>query len=168
MFYVNEWAWELIICLLNVLKTDFGEVDKPLFQVSKGHAFLDSRSPKKRLERFCLSYVLRGMDLRTHTLPSGRLKTRQLWSRWSDILSCRKAMGNHFLLPGHRKKRIWQCRLSYVLSRRMGLRTHNLSSGRLKTRFWRSRWSVLSRCREALRTHFVLLGYRKNDIDEFV
>jgi hypothetical protein len=31
MFYVVEWDWEFIICLLDVLKKDFGKVDT-LFQ----------------------------------------------------------------------------------------------------------------------------------------
>jgi hypothetical protein len=32
MFYVGKWPWELIICLLEVLKNDFGEVDEAMFQ----------------------------------------------------------------------------------------------------------------------------------------
>jgi hypothetical protein len=31
MFYVSEWAWDLIICLLNVLTSDFVEVDEAIF-----------------------------------------------------------------------------------------------------------------------------------------
>jgi hypothetical protein len=32
MFYVGEWPWEFKICLLDVLKYDFREVDEPMFQ----------------------------------------------------------------------------------------------------------------------------------------
>jgi hypothetical protein len=32
MFQVGEWHWELIICLLDVLKCDIGEVDEAIFQ----------------------------------------------------------------------------------------------------------------------------------------
>jgi hypothetical protein len=32
MFYVDDWAREFIICLLDVLKNDLGEVDESLFQ----------------------------------------------------------------------------------------------------------------------------------------
>jgi hypothetical protein len=129
----------------------------------KAMCFLNPGVPKKRLGRFYLSDVLsRGMALRTHNLPSGRLKKWQLWSRWTDILRCRKAVGTHFLLPGHRKNRIWR-RINYVLSRRLVLRTHNLPSGRLKTRFCRSRWNVVSRL---LRTQLCFLGTEKSEMDE--
>jgi hypothetical protein len=30
MFYVGEWPRELIICLLNILKCDFGDVDEAM------------------------------------------------------------------------------------------------------------------------------------------
>jgi hypothetical protein len=33
MFHVFEWPWELIICLLDVAKCEFGKVDKTIFQV---------------------------------------------------------------------------------------------------------------------------------------
>jgi hypothetical protein len=32
MFYVGEWAWQPIICLLYVLINDFAEVDEAMFQ----------------------------------------------------------------------------------------------------------------------------------------
>jgi hypothetical protein len=32
MFKVDEWTWELIICLLDVLENDFCEVDEAKFQ----------------------------------------------------------------------------------------------------------------------------------------
>jgi hypothetical protein len=73
------------------------------------------------------------MALRTHNLPSGRLKKRLLWSRCSDFWRCRKAMQNHFLHPGHRKKRLERSRLNDVLSRRMDLGIHNLPSWNQKT-----------------------------------
>jgi hypothetical protein len=48
---------------------------KRCLKVSKGHAFSESWGSKKHLGRFCLSDVLiRGMALRTHNMPSGRLK----------------------------------------------------------------------------------------------
>jgi hypothetical protein len=31
MFVVGEWPWELIICSLNVLKCNFGDVDEAVF-----------------------------------------------------------------------------------------------------------------------------------------
>jgi hypothetical protein len=33
LFQVVEWPWELIICLLEGAKWDFGKVDKAIFQV---------------------------------------------------------------------------------------------------------------------------------------
>jgi hypothetical protein len=32
MFKVDEWPLELIICLLDVLKNGFGEIDETMFQ----------------------------------------------------------------------------------------------------------------------------------------
>jgi hypothetical protein len=32
MFEVGEWPWELIVCLLDVLKNVFDEVDEEMFQ----------------------------------------------------------------------------------------------------------------------------------------
>jgi hypothetical protein len=37
MFYVDGWALEFIICLLDVLENDFGEVDESLFQSVERH-----------------------------------------------------------------------------------------------------------------------------------
>jgi hypothetical protein len=31
MFLVGEWPWELIICLLDVLKNDFAKFDEAMF-----------------------------------------------------------------------------------------------------------------------------------------
>jgi hypothetical protein len=31
MFEAREWPWELIICLLKVLKFDFGDVEEAMF-----------------------------------------------------------------------------------------------------------------------------------------
>jgi hypothetical protein len=33
MFYVGEWLWKLIICLLQDLKNDFCQLDEAMFQV---------------------------------------------------------------------------------------------------------------------------------------
>jgi hypothetical protein len=32
MFYVAKWSWEHIICILDVVKNDFCEVDEVMFQ----------------------------------------------------------------------------------------------------------------------------------------
>jgi hypothetical protein len=32
MFQVGEWPWKLLICLLDVLKNDFCEVDETMIQ----------------------------------------------------------------------------------------------------------------------------------------
>jgi hypothetical protein len=104
--------------------------------------FLHPVYRKNRLGRSCLSDDLsRRMALRTHNLPSGRLKKRNCWSRWSDVWRCRKAMRNHFLHYRYRKKATWTKLHKDALSRRMTLRTHNLPSGRLKNQLWWSPWS---------------------------
>jgi hypothetical protein len=36
-FYVGDWPWELIICLLEVLKNAFIEVDEAIFLSVKWH-----------------------------------------------------------------------------------------------------------------------------------
>jgi hypothetical protein len=36
MFSVHEWPWELIICLLNVLKCNFVDVDEAVFHDDEG------------------------------------------------------------------------------------------------------------------------------------
>jgi hypothetical protein len=37
-FLVGKWTWDLIICLLDVLKCDFREVDEAMFESEKVHA----------------------------------------------------------------------------------------------------------------------------------
>jgi hypothetical protein len=37
-FSIGEWPREVIICLLKVLKCNFGEVDEAMFMMSKGHS----------------------------------------------------------------------------------------------------------------------------------
>jgi hypothetical protein len=32
MFNVGEWSWKIIICLLDILKCDFREVEEAIFQ----------------------------------------------------------------------------------------------------------------------------------------
>jgi hypothetical protein len=86
------------------------------------------------------------LSLRIHNLPSGRIKKRLWWIRWSDVSR------SHFLHPEFRLKRLGRSRISNFLIRRMALRNDNLSSGRLKTLL--SRWSDVSRCRKAIKTHF--------------
>jgi hypothetical protein len=45
------------------------------------------------------------MALRTHNLPSGRLKVRLSCSKWSDVSRCRKVRRKHCLHHGYPKKR---------------------------------------------------------------
>jgi hypothetical protein len=54
----------------------------------------------------------RRMALKTHNLPSGRLKTRLWWIRWRHFSRCRKAKRTHFLHPWNQKKRPGQSRAS--------------------------------------------------------
>jgi hypothetical protein len=107
------------------------------------------------------------MALRTHSLPSGRLK-KTCFFRWSDISRCRWAMRTHFLHPGHRKKRLGRSRLSDVLSRLMDLRFHNLPSVRFKMRLFWCRWSDVSWFRKAIRSIFNILCIQKSDLNEVV
>jgi hypothetical protein len=37
MIQVGEWPWHLIISILEVLKSYFGEVDETMFQGFEGH-----------------------------------------------------------------------------------------------------------------------------------
>jgi hypothetical protein len=77
--------------------------------------------------RNCGSDVLsRRMAFRIQNHPSGRLKKLPWWSRWSDVLRCRKTMRTHFLHPGHGKKRLGRCCLSGVLIGQMVWRNHNV------------------------------------------
>jgi hypothetical protein len=88
---------------------------------------------KNRLRWNRLSNVLsRRMILRTHNLPSQRLKMRLWWCQWSDVSWCRKAIRTHFLITWHSKMRFGRIRGSDVLCRRVALRTHNVPSGHLK------------------------------------
>jgi hypothetical protein len=116
---------------------------------------------KKWPSRCRLSDVICGrMALRTHNLPSERIKKRLWLSRWTDDSRCPNAIRKHFLHTGHRKKRRGRCPLSDVLSRRMVLGTHNLPSKRFKKRHWWSEWSDVFTCRIAMRIHFQYIGYR--------
>jgi hypothetical protein len=98
------------------------------------------------------------MLLRTHILPSGRLKN-DIGGRWSDVSRCRKAMRTRFLHPVYPKKRLGRSCLSDFLVGEWPWE-HNLLSGRLKKRNCWSRWSDVSRCRKAMRTHFLHPRYR--------
>jgi hypothetical protein len=40
MFYVGEWPLELIMCLLDVLKNDFGEVDEAMLEGVRPNEFI--------------------------------------------------------------------------------------------------------------------------------
>jgi hypothetical protein len=91
------------------------------------------------------------MTLRLHNLPSGLLKKRLWWSRWSDVSRFRKAMQTHFLDPGQRKKRLGLGCLSDILSRRVALTTHNLLLNVLKCNFFMS----IKRCFIVFKGHFI-------------
>jgi hypothetical protein len=44
MIYESEWSWELIICLLNVLKINFADFDEEKFH--------DVQRPFERIPKF--------------------------------------------------------------------------------------------------------------------
>jgi hypothetical protein len=105
-FYIGEWAWELIICLLNVVKCDLGEVAEaifydverpfePIFYILHIQKAMCTKSRK-----WCFK---QRMALRTHNLSSRSLKNRRWWSRWRDVSRSRKAIRTLSLHPGHRK-----------------------------------------------------------------
>jgi hypothetical protein len=58
VFYVGEWPWEFIFCLLDVLKNDFVEVDVAKFQCLKNmsthflHPVHQKATRTKSLEMF--------------------------------------------------------------------------------------------------------------------
>jgi hypothetical protein len=60
IFQVGKWPWKLIICRQDVLKCDFVDVDRAMFQGVgiMRTLFLHSGNRKKRLGRICLSDVL--------------------------------------------------------------------------------------------------------------
>jgi hypothetical protein len=103
--------------------------------------------------------------MRTHNLPSGRLKKRLWWIQWRDVSMCRKKIRTHFLHPGHRKKRFRRSPLSDYVGMRMALRTQNLPCGSLNKQISWSRSNV-SKFQKAMRTHFLHLEHRKIDFDE--
>jgi hypothetical protein len=129
--------------------------------------FLHPIPQKDILERNCLSDVLwKRLFLRTHNLPSERVKNQLCWLRWSNISRCRKAIWTHFLNSGHWKKRFWRSRGSNVSNRQMAQRPHNLTFGRLNKRLWWSSWSDVSKRRKALQNHFLRCDHRKKNFDE--
>jgi hypothetical protein len=79
-------------------------------------------------------FLCRRMTLGTHNLPSGRLKKRLWWSRWSDVLGVRGPRENIFCILCIKKATFMESK--YDLSRRVALRTHNLPCGHLKKRLW--------------------------------
>jgi hypothetical protein len=124
--------------------------------------FLHFGNSRKGFVRIPRDVVLsRRMDVRTHNLPTGRLKRRLCWSRWCDISRCRKAIRTHFLLSANHKNRLEWRPLSDVLSGQMALRTHNLPSEWLKIRLWWCRWIDVSRCQKPIRKHFPHSWYSK-------
>jgi hypothetical protein len=104
--------------------------------------------------------------LRTHNLPSERLKMRLSWCRWSDVSKYRNAIRTHFRNFGHSKKRFGRSRGGVDLSRLMALKTNSLHSRRLKKILWWSRRSDVWICGKVMRTHFLLPGHRKQRLGE--
>jgi hypothetical protein len=132
---------------------------KRCFKVSKAYSnpISASRASKKRLRRIPLNDILsRRMALRTHSLPSGLLKKRLCWSRWSVVSRSWKIM--------YRKKLLLPSRLSDVSCRRLTQRNHDVPSGSLKKRLWWSRWSDDSWCLKAMWNHILHPGHRKRRI----
>jgi hypothetical protein len=126
---------------------------------------------KKRLVRSSLSDILsRRMVLRSHNLPSERLKMRLCWFGWSIVSWCRKAIWtnwNHFLHPGHRKKGHKRCRLIDVWSRRMALRNHYLLLNVLKSNFGDVDEAMFHDVVKQLEPIFYILGPGKSELYEF-
>jgi hypothetical protein len=92
-----------IICLLNVLKCDLGDIDEATFcdvETPFESIFYILGIQKSYLYEVVEVGLSRRIALRTHNLPSGRLKKRLWWSRWSVVSWCRKAIRTNFL---HRK-----------------------------------------------------------------
>jgi hypothetical protein len=136
---------------------------KRYFKVLKGHSktFSASWSSKNRLLRSRLSEDLSGwVALKTHNLPSGRLKKR-LWWKDEAIFNVSKAFRNWF--PASRASKIWleRSRFNDVLSRRIALITNNLPSGRLIIRLLWSLWRVVLRCWKAMWNQIVNPGHWK-------
>jgi hypothetical protein len=174
---------ELIICLLDVLKNDFSEVDERdnswCRKFLRFH-FVHPAHRWKLLGRSCLSDVLsRRMVLRTHKMSSGRLK-KGLW--WSMKRYFRVSVGNvkSFSASWSSINLLGRSRLSYVLSGRMDLRsrrsnvssfrktitTHFLHYGNRKKRLGRCRLSDVSIRQMILRTHICLLNVLKCDFGD--
>jgi hypothetical protein len=80
----------------------------------------------KSLKR-CFTYALK-----THNLPSERLKMQPCWCWWSDVSWCRKTIRSHFLYSGNSEKR-FEWSHGSVLSSRMALITNILLLDVLKT-----------------------------------
>jgi hypothetical protein len=112
----RRMALKTKICLLDVLKDEFNGWlrDFSRFRWAKCTHFLHLGNRKKWLSWCRLSFVLnRRIALRTQNLPSARLK-RRLWSRWSDVSSCRWALRTYFVNSRNRKKWLLRRRLSYI------------------------------------------------------
>jgi hypothetical protein len=99
VMFLFEWSTELIICLLNILKCDFFDVDEAIF--------LDVERPFERifyildiqtydLDEIAGDDLCRRFALRTHNIPSGRLKKCLCWSRWIDETKFRNAIRSFF------------------------------------------------------------------------
>jgi hypothetical protein len=160
-----------MICLLDVLRNDFGEHDEACFKVSKGHvkSCLASWNSKKELWWISLSDVLsRRMALRTHNLTSDVLINDIGEVDEAIFQAVQNTFEFIFCTLGFEKNRLLRSRLCDVLIRRMALRTHNLISEHLKIRLWWCRWSDVSWCRIAMRNHYPFHVNRKKFLDEIV
>jgi hypothetical protein len=121
-FGVGEWPREFIICLLDVLKCEFGDVDEAMFQ--------GVESPCEQI--FCLLHVAKcdfgEVDKAMFQVVEYpwksvfRLLPPQNMTWVKSIKRCFKvSMGhaNSFSISLASKKQLGRCRISNVLSRRM-------------------------------------------------
>jgi hypothetical protein len=114
---------------------------KGCLNVSKGQTtYIPNPEDRKNRLRWnrLRDVLIRRMALKTHNLPSERLKMWLWWWRWSDVSWCRKAIQTHFSHFGHSKKQFVRSHRDDVLSRRMDVRTHNQPTARLKKRMLKS------------------------------
>jgi hypothetical protein len=79
MFKLDDWAWELILCLLDVLKNDFVEVDEAMFQSVERLCeiiFCILGIERTDLDGRLSDGLSRPIAVRSHNLPSVILKMK--------------------------------------------------------------------------------------------
>jgi hypothetical protein len=149
---------------MEVLNTTFVKSRNQFFRVSKNHAntFSAFWNLINRLERRRGSYISsRRESLRSHNLPSGRLKKWRCWRWWSDA-----SRWTNFLHPVRPKKRLGRIRESDVLSRRMDLWSHNLPLVRFKIFFGEVGIAMFQGVWRPSLLIFCILGEQKSDLGE--